>query len=94
MKLIITICCSIIFLPAFAQTGISWSAPATVADASYDNLHPRIATDAAGNALVIWGDAIGDNVFFSKWNGSDFSSPIQINPDSVDVFAADRKSVV
>lgn len=89
MYYLITIFFTFLILPAIAQTGITWSLPITVAPAEYDNLRPRLATDAAGNALVLWGDAANDNTYFSKWNGTGFTTPLRINPEIANVFVAD-----
>jgi hypothetical protein len=89
MHFIIALIFTILIFPVFAQTGITWSVPITVAGSEYDNLRPRLAADAAGNAMVLWGDGTGDNAYFSKWNGSAFTTPVKINPESADVFVSD-----
>lgn len=89
MHFIITLIFTILLFPVFAQTGITWSLPITVAGSEYDNMRPRLSADAAGNAMVLWGDGAGDNAYFSKWNGSAFTTPVKINPESADVFVSD-----
>lgn len=54
---------------SMAQSGITWGMGMNIANSSHDNLHPRIATDAAGNALVIWGRMSDESVLFSRWTG-------------------------
>lgn len=89
MKYFITLILTIHLLPSYSQSDIQWSAPVTVAAMEYDNLRPRLSVDAAGNAIVIWGDGAGDNVFFAKWNGTAFTAPLKINPENEDVFVSD-----
>ncbi|MEO6760687.1 MAG: T9SS type A sorting domain-containing protein, partial [Saprospiraceae bacterium] len=72
----------------FAQGGISWSAPADIAAASFGNLHPRIAVDGAGNPLVIWGNNANNKVYFSRWSNGAFTTPLPLNPASIPVFTA------
>lgn len=89
MNYYITLILAIHLLPSYAQSDIQWSAPITVTALEYDNLRPRLAADAAGNAMVIWGDGAGDNVFFAKWKGTAFTPPLKINPEIADVFVSD-----
>jgi hypothetical protein len=63
-----------------SQGSIAWSAPMDVAQNSYDNLHPRIVVDGAGNPLVIWGRSSDESVFIARWNGSSFAMPMKVNP--------------
>lgn len=71
-----------------AQNGIVWQPPATVAPASFGNAHPRIALDAAGNPLVLWGKEGANQAYFSRWSGTAFSAPVAVNPAQIPVFAA------
>ncbi|MFN0035441.1 MAG: T9SS type A sorting domain-containing protein [Saprospiraceae bacterium] len=73
---------------AMAQSGITWSQTAQVATNQFGNLHPRVATDGSGNPMVIWGNGNDKQVFFSRWAGNGFSAPMNINPDTIPVFAA------
>ncbi len=43
-------------------------------------MHPRMALDGAGNPMVIWGKMSDESIFFSKWNGTAFTTPVKINP--------------
>ena len=72
---------------AFSQN-ITWSAPQSVATSGYENQHPRVVVNAAGNPVVVWGKSSANNVYISRWTGSSFSMPVQINPSGVSVFAA------
>lgn len=69
----------------FAQSSITWSAPINVAASSFDNMHPRIVTDRSGNPLVIWGRMSDESVFISRWNGTNFTTPVKINPSWLSV---------
>src|SRR6185436_19782750 len=74
--------------PALAQT-ITWSPQTTIAGSSFSNLHPRIALDGAGTPLVLWGNSNSEKAYFSRWNGSGFTTPVALNPTTAPVFAAD-----
>ena len=78
----------IIFLVALLFTGsavaqISWGPVIDVASSSYGCNHPRVVLDGSGNALVCWGNS--ENMMFSRWNGSSFTTPTQINPAGVTI---------
>jgi len=61
------------------------SAPITVAPGS-GNYHPQMEVLGDGELGVIWTDAVGNDIYFSKRNGIDqFAAPIQLNPTGVDV---------
>ncbi len=68
-----------------SQGSVTWSAPMDVAQNSYDNLHPRIVVDRAGNPLVIWGRSSDESVFISRWTGSAFSMPMKVNPSGFNI---------
>jgi len=59
-----------------------------IAPGIHDNMHPRIATDGAGNAMVIWWKASDQSLMFSKWNGSAFTTPVALNPGSMPIAGA------
>lgn len=59
-----------------------------VSSGSYGNLHPRIAADASGNPMVIWGNLMDESVYFSKWNGVSFSQPVKLNPSWLTIATA------
>lgn len=65
------------FLSANAQ--IKWTTAANIASSSYSNSHPRITHDRAGNPLVIWGRMSDESVFFSRWTGTMFTTPVKLN---------------
>lgn len=76
--LTIAICASLF---ASAQSGITWGMMGMdIANNTHDNSQPRIAVDGSGNPLVIWGRMSDESVFFSRWNGTAFTSPIKLNP--------------
>lgn len=64
-----------------AQSNITWNGVGKdIANNSLDNRHPRIALDGAGNPLVIWGRMSDESVFFSRWDGTMFTTPVKLNP--------------
>lgn len=71
-----------------AQSGITWSSPFSVSASSFNNKHPRIVMDRNGNPLVLWGNSNNNSAMFSRWNGSSFTTPVQISPASIPILAA------
>ena len=87
MKHVLLLSICLFSIAAHAQT-ITWSAPQSVAASSYENQHPRVVVNAAGNPIVLWGKGSANNVYMSRWTGSAFSMPMKMNPAGVNVFAA------
>lgn len=87
MKKLFTTFFTLLSLGAVAQ--VTWSPPVTIANNTHSNMHPRIALDKNGNALVIWGKMNGNIVYFSRWTGTTFSPPVGLNPGTIPVFTAD-----
>lgn len=72
---------------SFCQNIINWNNAADVSNMSmYGNNFPRIVVDANGNPLVIWNN--GSNLYFSRWNGTGFLTPIQLNTNGSSVAGA------
>ena len=69
-----------------AQSGITWSAPITVAVSGSGNNYPHVTLDASGNPLVLWGHV--NRAMFSRWNGSAFAAPVMLNNASFSVASA------
>ncbi len=72
-------------LSAHAQ--IAWSPEVNITIPGMGNNHPRIALNAKGELLVVWGH--NGQVKFSRWNGSAFTSPISLNPVGMNIAEAD-----
>jgi len=70
---------------AQAQTGITWTSSQPISSPAFGNNHPRITIDRTGNPLIVWGKSANHSVNFSKWNGSAFTTPLQINPPGSEV---------
>jgi len=66
---------------------IMWDQPIDMAAAHFDNNHPRITTDRAGNPMAIWGKV--NDVQFTRWNGTAFTQPVKLNPGTVTTANAD-----
>jgi hypothetical protein len=66
---------------------VMWDQPIDLAAAHFDNNHPRITTNRAGDPLAIWGKV--NDVQFTRWNGTAFTQPIKLNPGTVTVANAD-----
>ena len=78
MKNTLTILLIVFCLSASAQ--ITWTPGMNISSNSFSNMHPRIALDRAGNPMMVWGRMSDESVFFSKWNGTMFTTPIKLNP--------------
>ncbi len=72
-----------VLIATWTTAQLTWSPAADVASSTYGKNHPRIAMDRSGNALVIWN--YNRDLMFSKWNGTAFSTPVQLEPNGVDV---------
>jgi hypothetical protein len=66
---------------------VMWEQTIDIAASHFDNNHPRITTDRAGNPLAIWGK--GSDIQFTRWNGSAFTQPVKLNPGTITVANAD-----
>lgn len=80
-----------IFLSAFllrAQNPVVWTLAQSVASATYENQHPRIALDDAYQPLILWGHSDQKKAYFSRWTGNAFTQPVALNPANLPVFAA------
>lgn len=63
-----------------AQSNITWNPAMNVATSSSGNMHPRMTLDGKGNPLVIWGRMSDGAVYFSRWTGTMFTTPVKLNP--------------
>jgi hypothetical protein len=57
---------------------ITWNMGMNISTNANGNMHPRITLDRLGNPLVIWGKMSDESVYFSKWNGTMFTTPSKI----------------
>ncbi len=85
-SLLIFLCC--ISITAFAQNDITWNMGMNLANNTYSNMHPRMSLDGDGNPLVVWGRMSDQAVFFSRWNGTAFTTPVKLNPSWLSVATA------
>ncbi len=78
---------ALLLLTSFAlingTTQIVWGPVMDVAPATYGNNYPRVVLDASGNPLVSWGYL--EDMQFSRWDGSAFTTPVTINPAGVTI---------
>lgn len=65
---------------------VTWNEPMDVAPASFGNVRPRIAANAAGDPIMIWGKSA--DLMFTRWDGTAFTSPIRLNPNGVTIASA------
>jgi hypothetical protein len=87
MKYLFLLICLTLKQYAIGQI-INWSTPVDVSAAQFGNDHPRIVLDAASNPLILWGNSMTNEAYFSRWNGSAFTTPVALNPSTIPVFAA------
>ncbi len=69
-----------------AQNQIDWNPVMNVAASTSGNQYPRVVVNRAGNPLVIWNHA--NRCMFSRWTGSAFTTPVLLNPLSINVAGA------
>ena len=62
---------------SFAQSNITWTGGNNIASNTYSNMHPRMSLDGAGNPLIVWGRMSDESVFFSRWTGTMFTTPMK-----------------
>ena len=79
MKKLFTLCLLVATLGMSAFSQITWNGGMNISTNAYSSMHPRITLDAAGNPLVIWGRMSDESVFFSRWNGTMFTTPVKLN---------------
>jgi len=84
--ILLTMIC-LLSVAADAQT-ITWSAAVSVAANTFANQHPRVVVNAAGDPVILWGKSSTNSAYFSRWTGSAFSMPMQINPAGVSIFSS------
>lgn len=82
---------SLLFLPFLAdgQYVIDWDDPIEVSEAGMDNNRPRITLNAEGNPLIIWGRDSGKELFFTRFDGVEFSEGELLLDADFDIFTAD-----
>jgi len=60
-----------------------WSPPAALSSAAYNARQPALAADASGNIHAVWMESTSAGakyqVFYSKYNGSSWSSAVQVS---------------
>lgn len=77
MKKIFTFIAMASWISVSAQ--ITWTSTNNISSNIYGNLHPRMALDGADNPLVIWGRMSDQSLFFSRWDGAMFTTPVKLN---------------
>ncbi len=75
-----------------AQSGITWTMGMNISTNTYSNMHPRMALDSLGNPLVVWGKMSNESAYFSKWNGTAFTTPVKLNPSWMTIATASWQS--
>jgi len=79
MKNILVISFLLFSISVSAQSGITWTTGTDIYNNTYSNMHPRMALDRQGNPLIVWGKMSDESVYFSRWNGTMFTTPVKLN---------------
>lgn len=90
MKHFFTIIALAFYISLNAQ--ITWNMGMNISANTYGNMHPRMTLDGLGNPLVIWGKMSEQSVYFSKWTGTMFTTPIKLNPAWMTIATASWQS--
>lgn len=85
MKFLIALLCTLLLnslLIAQQTLGLVWSPKIEVANGTlYDNIRPQVTAASGDHALVVWGSTVGGRKgFVSRFDGTVFSTPLQLNP--------------
>lgn len=72
----------------FAQS-LQWGQVIDCAPEDAGALRPRVAVNAAGDAIVLWARSSSLGCFISVGNDAGFGPAVRLNPDGVDLAAAD-----
>lgn len=76
-------------LSMFSQNMINWEEEITVADGSmYGNMRPRITLDSDDSPIVVMGKGADNKIFSAKWNGTGFSTPVDLLPVGMGAYLA------
>jgi hypothetical protein len=90
MKPVLPTVLTALTLGSFGQLPqLTWSAPMEVADGgTYGNINPSIALTSGDIPVVMWGKASGE-LYVSRFQGYDFTTPVRITPPGMAVFSSD-----
>lgn len=91
LALLSIVCLALVLAQAgLAQVG-SWTKPIIISGALAGSWFPDLAVDHAGNVHVVWCDNTAlkrqkaEQVYYSRWNGQEWSAPNDIVPPSVEI---------
>lgn len=80
---------TLIFLITISKAqNITWNMGMNISTNTYSNMYPRMTLDGAGNPLVVWGRMSDQSAYFSRWNGTGFTTPVKLNPTWMKVASA------
>ncbi|HBN02948.1 MAG TPA: hypothetical protein DD396_02790 [Bacteroidetes bacterium] len=80
------------FLPSIgnAQVELDWSEQFTINDNSeIGYTRPKVVYTANNIPVVMWSKKTNQEVYVSRWNGSEFGAPLKVTPEGMKVFAQD-----
>lgn len=76
-----------ILAPALSFGQIIWEPINEVASSDFGNNFPKVMMGKNDIPHLSWSES--GKMYFAKWTGSSFSTPVQVNPDSLSVSGAD-----
>ncbi len=80
------------FLPSIgnSQVELDWSEQFTINDNSeIGYTRPKVVYTANNIPVVMWSKKTNQEVYVSRWNGSEFGAPLKVTPEGMKVFAQD-----
>lgn len=85
MKNISLILCFLNLGICFSQSEITWQPSIDISQQSFGNLHPRIAVNAAGLPVIIWGRSSDESVFCTRLENNIFKAPFKLNQSGLTI---------
>lgn len=77
----------VLFLPIIGKTQINWSPEQSVAPSAFGSSFPKAVMGKNDTPYISWNK--GGKIYFTQWNGVNFNTPIQVNPDTIPIAGAD-----
>ncbi|MFT5780037.1 MAG: hypothetical protein ACI837_002998, partial [Crocinitomicaceae bacterium] len=81
MKLLLLAGICLFTASSSAQNQITWGTTSDVSASNFGYNFPRIVKDGEGDPVISWTD--NGDMFFARWNGSGFTTPITLSTVSI-----------
>lgn len=72
---------------SFSYSQLNWTPESNVASSSFGSSFPKAVMGKNDRPYVSWNS--NGKMYFSKWDGTNFVTPIQVNPDTIEVAGGD-----